>query len=67
MWPLERFPVLHDHARGEIVPESSIIIEYLARARDPRESLGYCRNASTRNCMNVRTFAERARDGLATA
>lgn len=31
LWPLARFPVLHDHARGEVVPESSIIIEYLAR------------------------------------
>jgi glutathione S-transferase len=31
LWPLARFPVLRDHARGEVVPESSIIIEYLAR------------------------------------
>lgn len=31
LWPFARFPVLHDHARGEVVPESSIIIEYLAR------------------------------------
>lgn len=31
VWPFARFPVLHDHARGDIVPESSIIIEYLAR------------------------------------
>ena len=31
LWPLARFPVLRDHARGQTVPESSIIIEYLAR------------------------------------
>jgi glutathione S-transferase len=31
LWPFARFPVLHDHARSEVVPESSIIIEYLAR------------------------------------
>lgn len=31
LWPFARFPVLRDHGRGEVVPESSIIIEYLAR------------------------------------
>ena len=31
LWPICRFPVLEDKARGEIVPESSIIIEYLDR------------------------------------
>ncbi len=31
VWPMTKFPVLRDHARGEIVPESSIIVEYLAR------------------------------------
>jgi glutathione S-transferase len=31
LWPFARFPVLRDHARDEMVPESSIIIEYLAR------------------------------------
>jgi glutathione S-transferase len=31
IWPLGQFPVLRDEARGETVPESSIIIEYLAR------------------------------------
>ncbi|MBA2077489.1 MAG: glutathione S-transferase [Rhodanobacter sp. 68-29] len=30
VWPILRFPVLRDEARGRIVPESSIIIEYLA-------------------------------------
>jgi glutathione S-transferase len=29
--PIGRFPVLEDRARGEVVPESSIIIEYLDR------------------------------------
>lgn len=31
LWPIGRFPVLRDEARGETVPESSIIIEYLDR------------------------------------
>lgn len=31
LWPFGKFPVLHDRARGAVVPESSIIIEYLAR------------------------------------
>jgi glutathione S-transferase len=29
--PIGRFPVLEDRARGEVVPESSVIIEYLDR------------------------------------
>jgi glutathione S-transferase len=31
LWPIGKFPVLQDDARSEIVPESSIIIEYLDR------------------------------------
>lgn len=31
VWPLAKFPVLRDDARGETVPESSIVVEYLAR------------------------------------
>ena len=31
VWPLAKFPVLRDDARGETVPETSIIIEYLDR------------------------------------
>ncbi len=30
IWPIGKFPVLHDEGTGETVPESSIIIEYLA-------------------------------------
>ena len=30
MWPIGKFPVLRDDARDQTVPESSIIIEYLA-------------------------------------
>ena len=30
VWPILRFPVLCDEARGRIVPESTVIIEYLA-------------------------------------
>ena len=31
LWPIGKFPVLSDDARGQTVPESSIIIEYLDR------------------------------------
>lgn len=30
LWPLGKFPVLRDEARDQLVPESTIIIEYLA-------------------------------------
>jgi len=29
LWPVGKFPVLRDDARGETVPESTVIIEYL--------------------------------------
>ncbi len=31
LWPIGKFPVLSDEARDQTVPESSIIIEYLAQ------------------------------------
>ena len=31
LWPIGKFPVLRDDARGETVPESSVLIEYLDR------------------------------------
>ena len=31
LWPMARFPFLRDTSRGATVPESTIIIEYLAR------------------------------------
>jgi len=31
LWPIGKFPVLCDHARGETIPESTVIIEYLDR------------------------------------
>ena len=31
VWPLAKFPVLRDEGRGQTVPESSIVVEYLAR------------------------------------
>ncbi|HEX3596942.1 MAG TPA: glutathione S-transferase family protein [Polyangiaceae bacterium] len=31
LWPMAKFPVLHDTARDVLVPESTIIIEYLAQ------------------------------------
>src|ERR1700722_18148076 len=33
VWPMAKFPVLVDHERGETVPESSIVIDYLDRLR----------------------------------
>jgi glutathione S-transferase len=32
LWPMAKFPVLRDEARGVTVPESSLIVEYLDRA-----------------------------------
>ena len=31
VWPMAKFPVLVDEARGETIPESSLIVDYLAR------------------------------------
>jgi glutathione S-transferase len=31
LWAIGKFPVLQDDARGDIVPESSVVIEYLDR------------------------------------
>jgi glutathione S-transferase len=31
LWPVAKLPVLEDEARGQIIPETSIIIEYLDR------------------------------------
>jgi glutathione S-transferase len=31
LWPIGKFPVLRDDARGQTIPESTCIIEYLAR------------------------------------
>ena len=39
VWPLAKFPVLRDHERGKTVPESSVIIEYLARTEPRAASL----------------------------
>src|SRR5436853_229378 len=39
LWPLGKFPVLHDTGRNRIVPESTIIIEYLAQHYPGRTTL----------------------------
>ncbi len=31
VWPLAKFPVLRDEASGRTLPESSLIIDYLAQ------------------------------------
>lgn len=31
LWPIAKFPVLEDHARKQVVAESTIVIEYLAQ------------------------------------
>jgi glutathione S-transferase len=33
VWPLAKFPVLRDDGRGQTVPESTIIVDYLARTQ----------------------------------
>jgi len=39
VWPLAKFPVLRDHTHGKTIPESSIIIDYLARTEPSAVSL----------------------------
>ena len=39
LWPIGKFPVLQDDAKNEIVPESSIVIEYLDRHYPGRTQL----------------------------
>lgn len=34
LWPLAKFPVLRDDARGRTVPESTILLEYVDRRSD---------------------------------
>jgi len=53
VWPLARFPVLRDNARGRTIPESSIIIDYLARTEPSAASL---LPADADQAMQVRLF-----------
>lgn len=39
LWPMAKFPVLVDEANGVVVPESSLIIEYLDRAHPGAEPM----------------------------
>ena len=39
IWPIGKFPVLRDEARGRTIPESTIIIEYLAQHHSGRTRL----------------------------
>jgi glutathione S-transferase len=39
LWPMTKFPVLRDDARGKTVPEATIIIEYLAQVSPGRTAL----------------------------
>ncbi len=39
IWPLAKFPALRDHTRNQTVPESSIIIDHLARLEPRAASL----------------------------
>ena len=39
VWPIGKFPVLRDDARDRTIPESSIIIEYLAQHYPGRTQL----------------------------
>jgi glutathione S-transferase len=47
IWPVGRFPVLRDDAKDRTVPESSIIIEYLASTTRAKYS-SYPRTPSSR-------------------
>jgi glutathione S-transferase len=49
LWPIGKFPVLHDEDNGRTIPESSIVIEYLDQHRPGRTRF-------------VPTEAERARE-----
>jgi glutathione S-transferase len=39
LWPFAKFPVLHDRRRQHVIPESTIIIEYLTRHYPGRVAL----------------------------
>jgi glutathione S-transferase len=39
LWPIGKFPLLEDAARNRLVPESSVIIEYLAQHYPGQETL----------------------------
>jgi glutathione S-transferase len=39
LWPMGKFPVLVDHARGRTVPESTIILEYVDRVSSGKPRL----------------------------
>ncbi|THD58425.1 glutathione S-transferase family protein [Phenylobacterium sp.] len=39
VWPLAKFPVLVDDAAGQMIPESSLVVEYLARTQAAAASL----------------------------
>ena len=72
IWPIGKFPVLRDDARGQTVPESSVIIEYLAqhypgRSRlipaDPDLAL---RGAPRRSRLSISTCTSRCRGSWPT-
>src|SRR4051812_17882811 len=54
LWPIGKFPVLRDAARARTIPESSLIIEYLAQ-HYPGETQLIPKNAEL-------AFATRAQD-----
>lgn len=39
LWPMAKMPVLHDAARGDVVPEASIIVEWLQQHYPAQASL----------------------------
>jgi glutathione S-transferase len=50
LWPVGKFPVLEDPERGEVVPESTIILEYLAERFSDRQGLVPRDPAARRGC-----------------
>jgi len=50
LWPLAKFPVLHDAARGVTLPETSIILEYVDRHYVPSPRLIPTEGAAALEC-----------------
>ena len=69
LWPVAKFPVLRDEARGQTVAEATVIIEYL----DAHYGTKFCRPAPTkpgkRECgiaSTISIFIPRCKRWLAT-
>jgi glutathione S-transferase len=65
LWPIGKFPVLHDEAAGRVVPESSIIIEYLeAHHPGPRPLIPTDRDAALEVRLRDRFFDQQIHEAM---